>query len=785
MTRIYVNNFKDNGRQDVLDQLLGIHATKSISEGGADDRIRKQVADRKQEYSQKEYKNVFIGTYNVGGVPSREFNLDSWLSIGNYPSPDLYVLGIQEVVELTAQQIIATGSQIKQWEETIQSSLERVNPKVRYVQLQSNQLVGLMMCIYVREDIVQSFREVQSQIIKVGLQGLAGNKGGIGVRLLLNDTSFTFVTAHFAAGHGNVEDRISDYKDINEQARFGRQSQYRIESSDYSFWFGDFNFRIDLADDDIRRSVINNNYALLYNNDQLKKNMELGNVFKGYKEDNILFAPTYKYDFKSKNYDTSPKQRAPAWTDRILWRNQKDHDLRQLYYNHAEILESDHRPVSTYLQLQVLKVDKEKERQLRHQLYEQQDKINVVDGANLTKSLSALAINQQQQQNKQPLVQSHSMHSIDTYNGNNNNGVGVGNPIVVSSHSSQPQSMIPPQVPQRRGSRPLPLVPIDQIVAPNTNTNNQQQRVNSLSPSKNLIDVDFGSNHSSTTPNSNHSRASSPSYFGGGGNVSGSHTPSPYSSSPSSHQFNKPQMMQHQHQAPQLVDDFTSADLFSHFNNNLPSTPSGPVINNNNNKPHNPYDNVINANLSYPPPTLVQSTTTVTTTTTSSSYGSPSTAAGLTPVNPFIDNSPMIPIQSNALQSMPSYHHQYPPQQMQQPPPPPIISIQQPPMVLLTPTPNPIIYQPPPHQQQFNMYQQQHQQYNNLPPPIDPININPNSQYLMNTHQQQQQQQLQQQQRGHILTINDDGTLDLKLPYKGMNLADEFFIRNHHHRHHH
>eukprot|EP01133_Synstelium_polycarpum_P017956 gene17956-21428_t len=376
MTRFVVNNFQDKGRQDVLDLLLGLSGPGATSPGTGDshdDRIRRQVEDRKDEYSQREYRNVFVGTYNVGGVPSSEFNIDSWLRPpAACPSPDLYVLGIQEVVELTAQQIIATDSQIKHWEERIRSSLQTIHPSVRYVQLQSNQLVGLLMCIYVREDNVHLFRDVQSQVIKVGLQGLAGNKGGIGVRLLFCDTSFTFVTAHFAAGHGNVDDRISDYHDINNQARFGRANQHSIDDSDYSMWFGDFNFRIDLDDETIKRHVSSQNYSTLYEHDQLRRSMEGGRVFAKYREEQITFAPTYKYDFNSTVYDTSPKQRAPAWTDRIMWRNKQNHDLRPLHYGRQEILSSDHRPVSCYFQLQVTKVDKEKERQLRHQLYESQ-----------------------------------------------------------------------------------------------------------------------------------------------------------------------------------------------------------------------------------------------------------------------------------------------------------------------------------------------------------------------------------------------------------------------------
>jgi len=49
---------------------------------------------------------------------------------------------------------------------------------------------------------------------------MAGNKGGVGIRFDLYDSSFCFVTAHLAAGHKNVEDRNRDYVTISEGMRF-------------------------------------------------------------------------------------------------------------------------------------------------------------------------------------------------------------------------------------------------------------------------------------------------------------------------------------------------------------------------------------------------------------------------------------------------------------------------------------------------------------------------------------------------------------------------------------
>ena len=46
-------------------------------------------------------------------------------------------------------------------------------------------------------------------------------------------------------------------------------------------------------------------------------------VFRGFIEGDLDFAPTYKYDLFSEDYDTSEKCRTPAWTDRVLWNRRK------------------------------------------------------------------------------------------------------------------------------------------------------------------------------------------------------------------------------------------------------------------------------------------------------------------------------------------------------------------------------------------------------------------------------------------------------------------------------
>ena len=62
--------------------------------------------------------------------------------------------------------------------------------------------------------------------------------------------------------------------------------------------------------------------------------------------------PTYKHDIRSKEYDTSKKQRVPAFCDRILWK--RSANLKQLYYHSVPSVDfTDHRPVVSHFQLRI------------------------------------------------------------------------------------------------------------------------------------------------------------------------------------------------------------------------------------------------------------------------------------------------------------------------------------------------------------------------------------------------------------------------------------------------
>lgn len=65
---------------------------------------------------------------------------------------------------------------------------------------------------------------------------------------------------------------------------------------DSTFWVGDLNFRLDISRIHADWLVAKRDYAQALKFDQLKKIMDEGLGFQGFKEADITFAPTYKYD---------------------------------------------------------------------------------------------------------------------------------------------------------------------------------------------------------------------------------------------------------------------------------------------------------------------------------------------------------------------------------------------------------------------------------------------------------------------------------------------------------
>ena len=121
---------------------------------------------------------------------------------------------------------------------------------------------------------------------------------------------------------------------------------------------GDMNYRIDQRREAVIASIRAGELPQLVIHDQLRKEMKFNRAFRlrEFCEGALDFAPTYKYDRRSDEYDSSEKSRVPAWCDRVLWRSLHPERVEQVHYRRWEANVSDHRPISAAFRITVKSV---------------------------------------------------------------------------------------------------------------------------------------------------------------------------------------------------------------------------------------------------------------------------------------------------------------------------------------------------------------------------------------------------------------------------------------------
>ena len=133
-------------------------------------------------------------------------------------------------------------------------------------------------------------------------------------------------------------------------------------------WNGDLNYRIDtMSRDAVINAIRTGNLEKLLERDQLLVSRRKKQDFplRMYTEEHITFNPTYKYDVGTDTYDTSEKKRAPAWCDRVLYRDGSQRGkIRQNDYRRHEVRVSDHRPVSASFDMQIKAIDPARRQQV-------------------------------------------------------------------------------------------------------------------------------------------------------------------------------------------------------------------------------------------------------------------------------------------------------------------------------------------------------------------------------------------------------------------------------------
>ena len=174
--------------------------------------------------------NLVCLSFNVNASIEDNFDglLNQVLQSNSGTLPDIFCIGLQEVVPLTAQNIVGASlfsegeEVIDRWLWVILTALSRIegqydsvngtiNP---YELLCHEHMVGLWICVIVSRAVRPAIKNIQKAQCQRGVGGMFGNKGAVCVRFDLHDSSICLVNAHFAANRGEVAARNLDFHEI-------------------------------------------------------------------------------------------------------------------------------------------------------------------------------------------------------------------------------------------------------------------------------------------------------------------------------------------------------------------------------------------------------------------------------------------------------------------------------------------------------------------------------------------------------------------------------------------
>uniref|UniRef100_A0A8C2H0U6 phosphatidylinositol-3,4,5-trisphosphate 5-phosphatase n=1 Tax=Cyprinus carpio TaxID=7962 RepID=A0A8C2H0U6_CYPCA len=299
---------------------------------------------------------IFVGTWNMGNANPPQ-NITSWFQskgqgkthddTASQIPHDIYVIGTQED---------PLGE--KDWIETVRGALRDIT-NISFKQIATQTLWSIRIVVLAKPEHENRFSHVFCDSVKTGIANALGNKGAVGVSFMFNRTSFGFVNSHLTSGSEKKLRRNQNFVSI---LRFLNLGDKKVNPFDIThrfthlFWLGDLNYRVDLPAQEAENIVMKikqQQYQDLLARDQLNIEREEEKVFLDYVEEEITFAPTYRFERDTRDRyaytkakATGTKYNLPSWCDRVLRKSYPmAHVVCNSYGCTNDIMTSDHSPV--------------------------------------------------------------------------------------------------------------------------------------------------------------------------------------------------------------------------------------------------------------------------------------------------------------------------------------------------------------------------------------------------------------------------------------------------------
>jgi hypothetical protein len=167
---------------------------------------------------------VYCGTWNMGNAPAPT-NYKGFNELFP-PGMDIYAVTFQE-----------SDSGITKY---VQEYF-----KGEYFTLASLVLWEIRLIVLAKQEHMPKITNIQQGSKATGFMNVLGNKGGLAVSFMCNETSLCFIGSHLAAHEEKLSQRKQNVLEIIQNLTLGIPD-LDITQFDHVFWCGDMNYRIDL-----------------------------------------------------------------------------------------------------------------------------------------------------------------------------------------------------------------------------------------------------------------------------------------------------------------------------------------------------------------------------------------------------------------------------------------------------------------------------------------------------------------------------------------------------------